>query len=80
MKNMNSKYLDFVHIEDKPKTKVWDVQSKVHGFSLGRIKYCGALKKYSFYPHEGMLFGVGDLREITGFLADEEEIRKAKYD
>lgn len=72
-----SKYLEFVHIERKTKTHVWEVLSKEHGFGLGLIKYYPAWRQYAFFPYEGNVFNPTCMNDLIRFIEDEEGIRKS---
>ena len=63
-----SKYLDFKVIEYKPKTKVVSVTSKLHGDTLGIIKWYGAWRQYAFFPEEGTLFNKSCLDDIINYI------------
>lgn len=76
-----SKWLEFVHVEDKPKTKVWEVKRKaveIHldGISLGYVKYFGQWRQYAFFPHEGTVWHGECLQDITLFLNYQNDLRK----
>ena len=76
-----SKYLEFVHVENKPKTKVWEVKRKaleinLDGISLGYIKYFGRWRQYAFFPHEGTIWNWECLQDIILFLNYENDLRK----
>ena len=77
-KRKESKYLEFVHLENKPKTRVYQVRSKLYGFGLGLIKYYPAWRQYSFFSFEGSVFNRECLKDIINFINDEEQIRKNK--
>lgn len=79
-----SKYLEFIHVEDKPKTKVWEVRRKADevyndGLSLGYIKYFGRWRQYAFEPHGGTFWNHECLNDIIKFLNQENELRKRPY-
>lgn len=73
---MQSRYLEFIHTENKPKTKVWEVQSKEHGFNIGQVRYYPAWRQYSFFPYEGTIYSRECLNDIIKFIEQEEDIRK----
>ena len=63
--------------EQKPKTKVWDVLTADNEENfLGRIKWFGRWRKYSFFPASYTIFENQCLRDIADFM--EEEMRKRK--
>lgn len=49
-------------------TKVWVVRNKRSNEDCGRIRWCGAFRKYAFYPSEGFLFDADCLRFIADFI------------
>jgi len=59
-----SKYLEFLLLEKKPKTKVVVVYSKKSGDRLGIIKWYGAWRQYAFFPETGTIFNVECLNDI----------------
>lgn len=65
---MESKYLKFELIEEKPKTKVYAVVSKMHNNQLGTIKWFGRWRQYSFWPDEETIWNKDCLKEIEDFL------------
>lgn len=67
---MNSKYLEFKLIEEKPKTKVYELLSKLHGFRLGIIKWYPNWRQYSFFPSQLTVFNNQCLNEIVSFISD----------
>ena len=76
-----SKYLEFVHVEDKPKTKVWEVRRKSEdiekdGLALGQIKYFGRWRQYAFFPYEGTIWNHECMMDIILFLNYENDLRK----
>ena len=76
-----SKYIEFVHVEDKPKTKVWEVRRKSdewdkNGIALGQIKYFGRWRQYAFFPHEGTIWNYECMMDIILFLNYENDLRK----
>jgi len=63
-----SKYLEFNVIEKKPKTKVIEVTSKLHGDRLGIIKLFGRWRQYAFFPENGTVFNVECLNDIQTYI------------
>ncbi len=68
-----SKYLEFALIELKPKTKVIKVMSRLHGNTLGNIKWYGAWRQYAFFPGSDTLYNVECLNDIISYI---KELRK----
>ena len=58
------KYIDFVQIESKNKTKVEEVRTK-EGIVLGIIKWHGSWRQYSFFPMPNTVFEKTCLADIT---------------
>lgn len=63
-----SKYLEFKELQSKPKTKVISVDSKLHGNTLGIIKWYGAWRQYAFFPEYGTLFNTECLDDIISYI------------
>ena len=63
------KYLDFVELDPKPKTKVFEVRSKFSRGLLGYVKWYAPWRKYCFctvFPD--LVFDSGCLADIQGFI------------
>ena len=73
-----SKYLEFHLIELKLKTKVISVDSKLHGNTLGIIKWYGAWRQYVFYPKIGTLFNAECLNDIQNQIKEMMDERSEK--
>ena len=73
-----SKYLEFNIIEQKSKTKIIAVDSKLHGNTLGIIKWYGAWRQYAFYPKHGTLFNIECLNDITNKIKELMNERRIK--
>lgn len=63
-----SKYLMFRLLEQKPKTKVIEVISKLHEQRLGIVKWYGAWRQYAFFPENKTLFNVNCLEDIINYI------------
>lgn len=63
-----SKYLEFLLLEKKPKTKVVGVYSKKNGNRLGIIKWYGPWRQYAFFPEKDTLFNVDCLADIQSHI------------
>jgi hypothetical protein len=63
-----SKYLEFKLLEQKPKTKVIEVISKLHGDRLGIVKWFGRWRQYAFFPETGTLFNKECLHDIEEYI------------
>ncbi|GAG95866.1 unnamed protein product [marine sediment metagenome] len=65
-----SKYLEFTIMEQKPKTKVIGVTSKLHGDILGIIKWYNGWRQYCFYPEQYTIFSMGCLEDIQSYIKE----------
>ena len=63
-----SHYLKFKLIEEKPKTDVYEVCSKMTGLRLGMIKWFGRWRQYSFFPENETVFNGVCLDDIISFI------------
>jgi len=73
---MDSKYLTFKIIENKPKTQVYAVYSKLHGDRLAIIKWFPRWRQYTFFPETGTIWNNECLNDISAFLDDLKKERK----
>lgn len=71
-------FLTFRQVRDTGKTKVFSVDGKFSGESLGFVKWYGSWRRYVFYPGQMMLFDSGCLTEITTFIDGLMAERKTK--
>lgn len=63
-----TKYLKFVLVKFKSKTKVYAVVSVNHGDELGRIEWFSRWRQYCFMPHGMTVWNIGCLNDIQKFL------------
>jgi hypothetical protein len=64
-----SKYLSFVELEPKAKTKQFEVKNKMSGFSLGYVKWYAPWRKHCFFIElPGLVFDAGCLADIQEFM------------
>jgi len=64
-----SKYIKFTIIEEKPKTKVIEVTSKIRIYmKLGIIKWYPRWRQYTFFPEDGTIFNVECLNDIQSYI------------
>ena len=65
-----SQYLTYVNmgIPEGNKMPVYAVENKSHE-RLGKIRFHGAWRKYTFHPESGMLFDSVCLLEIATFIS-----------
>ena len=72
-----TKYLTFAYAdEQKPKTKVINVTSRLQGCRLGVIKWLPIWRQYAFFPEPDTAFDGQCLRSIELYIAT---IAKEKY-
>jgi hypothetical protein len=71
-----SQYLEFRSLEDKPKTKVWEVVSKTSGDRLGVIKFFGRWRQYTFFPEKETAWNNQCLLDVSGFLKEQNYARQ----
>ncbi len=68
------KYIKFVEIEKKPKTKVYSCRKNSDTeIELGIVKWFGPWRQYCFYPSDDTIFNAGCLKDIQDFI---EQLRK----
>jgi len=60
-------HIRFIPAPPKPKTLVWYVVNRYEDSHLGRIKWFGRWRKYSFFPKPECVFEEVCLREIADF-------------
>ena len=74
------KWLEFIEIEQKPKTKVYSVMSKCSNDSLGQIRWYSRWRHYCFFPITGYKTVHSDscLNEISEFISKINEEHKTK--
>lgn len=63
-----SKYLEFKQVPYEGKTKRFEVISKNHGYSLGRISWLGKWRQYVFSPAFETVWNKDCLNDIQLFL------------
>jgi hypothetical protein len=59
-----AKYINFVKIEDKPKTSVWSCRNNSGDYQIGIVKWHPSWRQYCFFPAPYMVFSVGCLEDI----------------
>lgn len=72
------KYLSFVELKPKPKTKVFEVRSKSSNGLLGFVQWYAQWRKYCFLTASGTVWGtvfdvdcLGDIQDfIDGLMAE----------
>ncbi len=65
-----SKWIEFVKRDRKPdmKTDIYDIVSKDGISELGKIKWYGPWRKYSFFPNDLCVFEKQCLLDIVAFI------------
>jgi len=72
------KYLVFVEVESKTKTKVFEVRNKLSGGILGFVKWYAPWRKYClFIDFPGLVFDASCLADIQDFINKLMAERKA---
>jgi hypothetical protein len=71
-----SKYIYFDHVENKAKTKVWEVIAKRAGVLLGTIAWFARWRGYAFFPNEDLVFERTCLRDIADFLEEQNRAHR----
>jgi len=73
---MNKSYIEFELIEEKPKTKVFNVKNKNSSVILGIIKWFSSWRQYCFFPSEETIFSYGCMNEVIDFIQELMKERK----
>jgi len=74
-----SEYIEFkLAKKQNPKTEVWDVVSKHHGYILGIIKWYALWRQYCFFPSPVTVYNSGCLSAIMSFISDLNNARKKR--
>jgi hypothetical protein len=74
-KFVETKWLEFHLVENKPKTEVWFVWAKGRKTYLGGIRWHGPWRCYAFFPVHGSLYEQDCLRDLADFV---ENLMKKK--
>jgi hypothetical protein len=75
------KYLSFVELPPKAKTKCFWVKNKLTGYLLGAIKWYAPWRKYCFFVDTtGLVFDAGCLADIQEFMNGLMAERRANYE
>lgn len=72
------RHLKFDEIKDTGKTKVWEIENRHHGTTIGIIKWNGGWRKYCFYPYEDTMYDKKCLNRIAEFMDEQMEERRNK--
>lgn len=65
---MVTEYLEFHLLTSTTKTKVYSVNSKLHGDRLGIIKWYGPWRQYTFWPQSSTIWNRLCLNDVMEFL------------
>jgi len=77
------KYISFIELDSKPKTKVFEVRNFSGGALLGCVKWYAPWRKYCFFiDFPGRVFDAGCLADIQDFMnklmAERKEAKNEK--
>ena len=74
------KYIHFVVIEEKPKTKVWSCRNNNSGTELGQVKWYGPWRQYCYFPTfnppQFTVYNVSCFEDIIDFIRKVTEDRR----
>lgn len=62
---MTAKYIFFALIEEKPKTKVYEVRTRIDHSVLGLVKWFPRWRQYAFFPKLNTIYSEGCLKEVA---------------
>ena len=65
-----TKYLQFIVKEQKPKTKVVAVVNKTHQEEIGIISWFSRWRQYCFFPYRDTVWNTGCLNDINEMIAE----------
>ena len=68
-------YIDYVLVDEKPKTDVFTVFSRSSLEELGTIKWYAPWRQYCFFPESGTVFNVSCLNDVNHFI---EQLRQQR--
>jgi len=61
------------------KTGVWEVNSRNHGFLLGKIQWNGQWRQYCFFPEVETVWSEGCLRDLADFMKQVKGYRVPEF-
>jgi len=67
---MESKYIKFVKVGQRPKTAIWQVKNKKSDFTLGVIEWYPPWRQYTFTPDLDTIFNDSCLIDIAQFMTE----------
>lgn len=73
-------YIEFIVVEEKPKTKIWACQNRTSGIRLGSVGWYGPWRQYVFGADLNAMvaYSASCLRDIADFLEQVNKEHKAK--
>ena len=74
---MKYKYIYFVEIEQKPKTKIYSCRNNKNDVELGQVKYFPIWRQYCYFPTIQSVYSDGCLNDIVDFI---QTLKVAKHD
>lgn len=63
-----SKYIRFEMVNEKPKTRVYDVINRSSGWSIGQVKWYPNWRQYCFFPENECVFTKVCMNDINDFI------------
>jgi len=70
-----TKYLQFIVKEHKPKTKVVAVVNRTHAEEIGEIRWYSAWRQYCFMPYDRTIWNKGCLTDINDMITELTPVR-----
>lgn len=70
-----SRYIEFIHIEDKPKTSVWSCRNIKSGDELGQILWYAPWRQYCYVPVTQGVYNKDCLESIVDFIEKQMKAR-----
>ena len=71
-------FITFEPLAPNPNTKVWAVVAKDGGAPLGKVKWFGRWRKYSFFAEPDTIFEEHCLRDIANFCQNQTVEHRAE--
>ena len=73
---INYEYIEFVLVEQKPKTLVYTILNRKSGDKIGTVKWYANWRQYVFFPSNECIFSCGCLEDIIDFTKKVQENHK----
>jgi len=70
-----TKYLQFIVKEHKPKTKVIAVVNRTHAEEIGVIRWYSAWRQYCFMPHQNTVWNKNCLNDVNDMITELTPVR-----